>query len=61
VPLLPLVEEPRGGQHLENVVSELVVRDQHAARPRADGGVEPVPVVVGAAGRREQLVCGRAD
>ena len=59
VPLFPLVKQAWRREHLEHVVAQLVVGHQHAGAARLDGGVQPVPVVVGAGGRGVQLLCAQ--
>ena len=57
MPFLPLVEFLRRGQHLEDVVSELVIGDQDTTRASMYGCIQPVPVVIGAVWCCVQLIC----
>ena len=54
---LPLVEQPRRREHLEDVVAKLIVGDELAFGTSRHCRVQPVPIVVRAAWRGVQLVC----
>lgn len=54
MPLFPLQEE-FGGEHVEDVVAHLIVGHQQPLCASTDGGIDPVPVVIGAVGGGEEV------